>query len=75
MRETFAYACEAYRRICELARGPQARRAVLEKLKQLPPPPDERVNADEYFELLTHAVNRGNGWKAIVEGCSEQRRY
>lgn len=73
MRETFAYTCEAYSRICELARGPHARRAVLENLKQLKPPTDERVNADEYFELLTQAANRGNGWKAILEGCSEQR--
>ncbi len=73
MRETFAYACEAYSRICELAHGLPARRAFLEKVKRLLPPTDERVNADEYFELLTQAVNRGNGWKAILEGCSEQR--
>lgn len=72
-RETFAYTCESYSRICELALGLQARRALLERLKELPPPPDDRVNADEYFELLTQAVNRGNGWKAILEGCSEQR--
>jgi len=72
-RETFAYACEAYSRICELAKDSQARRSMLEELKYLPPPPDERVDSDEYTKLLTKAVNRRNGWKAILEGCSVQR--
>lgn len=73
-RETFAYACEAYSRICELADGAQARRSILEELKRLPPPPDERVDADEYIELLENAINRRNGWKAILEDCSMQPR-
>jgi hypothetical protein len=71
MRETFAYACEAYSRICAL--GLQARRESLEKLRRLPPPADERVNTDEYFAILTSALDRRNGWKSILEGCSEQR--
>lgn len=69
-RETFAYACEAYSHICELSKDFSARRSMLEELKLQPPPPDARVDADEYTELLTIAVNRHNGWKAILEGCS-----
>lgn len=69
-RETFAYACEAYSRICELSKDFSARRSTLEELKLLPPPPDERVDADEYTELLTTAANSRNGWKAILEACS-----
>ena len=73
MRETFAYACEAYSRICERGENLRARRSLLEEIKLLPPPTDERVDADQYIQLLTNAVNRRNGWKAILEGCSEQR--
>ena len=73
MRETFAYACEAYGRICELAQSLQARRVLLKQLEKLPPPPDKRVNADEYVELMKMVVPRRNGWKAILEGCTTQR--
>ncbi|MEO8269960.1 MAG: hypothetical protein ABI557_09575 [Aureliella sp.] len=72
-RENFAYTCEAYSRICELSKHLPARRTMLEELKLLPPPPDKRVDSAEYTELLTNAVNRRNGWKAILEGCAEQR--
>ncbi len=72
-RETFAYACETYSRICKLANTVPARRSMLEELKLLPPPLDERVDADEYIELLTNAVNCRNGWKAILEGCFAKR--
>ncbi|MEO8268256.1 MAG: hypothetical protein ABI557_00970 [Aureliella sp.] len=73
-RETFAYACEAYSRICELADGAPARRSQLEELKGLPLPPDERVESDEYVDLLTNAVNCRIGWKAILEGCIAKRQ-
>lgn len=72
-RELFAYACEAYSRICELASRSQSRRKLLEQLKQLPAPIDDSVNADEYFELLTRAINRRNGWKTILEGCLQDQ--
>ncbi len=70
MRETFAYACESYSRI--LARGPRPpeRRALLQELKKRPTPPDERVEPAEYLEILSDAVERRNGWRAILKRCS-----
>jgi hypothetical protein len=70
MRETFAYACESYSRILE--RGPRLaeRRALLRELKLEPAPPDERVEPMEYFDILTDAVERRNGWQAILKRCS-----
>jgi hypothetical protein len=72
-RETFAYACEAYSRILEVSRQPAERQRLFDKLRERPPPPDERVNADEYFEILAEAVSRRNGWKAILARCSEKK--
>ena len=74
-RETFAYSCEAYSRICELAPSQQVRQTFLEDLKQKPPPIDDQVDANEYFAILTSAVNRRNGWKTILEACSEQTSF
>jgi hypothetical protein len=70
MRETFAYACEAYRKILEHSTRPSDRAAHLEQLKKQPPPADERVVADDYFGILDDAVRRRNGWKAILERCA-----
>ena len=72
-RETFAYACEAYSRILEVSRQPAERQRLFDKRRERPPPPDERVNADEYFEILAEAVSRRNGWKAILARCSEKK--
>ena len=69
-RETFAYACEAYSRIRERAERPADRRMLFEELQDSPPPSDERVDASEYWAVLSEAVNRRNGWKAILERCS-----
>lgn len=70
MRETFAYACEAYSRILEQGKGIAKRRALLGQLQALPPPPDERVGPQEYFSILAEAIHRRNGWRAILERCS-----
>ncbi len=70
-RETFAYACEAYSRIVENGKTPGERRALATQLKQRnAPPPDDRVDHDEYLAIITEAVNRRNGWKAILDACS-----
>jgi hypothetical protein len=68
-RETFAYACEAYSRICELGENPRVRRTVLSEHEQGPMPPDSRVNADEYLDILSEAVAARNGWKRILQRC------
>jgi hypothetical protein len=70
MRETFAYACESYSRILE--RGPRLveRRALLGQLKLEQPPQDERVEPAEYLDILSDAVERRNGWRAILKRCS-----
>lgn len=72
-REMFAYACEAYSRIREQAPHFAERRALVEQLRQRPPPPDERVSPGKYFDVLTQAVSRRNGWKAILQRCCVRR--
>ena len=74
-RETFAYACEAYSCIVRQSSRPAERRELLEKLKHNGAPPDDRVELEEYFDILDHAVDRRNGWKAIVERCSATGGY
>ena len=72
-RETFAYACEAYSRICELGKSPVDRRRLLLEHEQGPMPPDGRVNAEEYLDILRDAVAARNGWKRILQRCSPPR--
>lgn len=74
MRETFAYACEAYSRILQDSRRFAERQALLEKLKQTPPPQDDRVDPEVYLACVEEAVCRRNGWKAILEACSSKDR-
>ena len=69
-RETFAYACEAYSCIVGQSSRPAERRDLLEEIKGNGAPPDDRVDLDEYLDILAHAVSRRNGWKAILERCS-----
>jgi hypothetical protein len=69
MRETFAYACESYSRILERGPRPVERRALLRELKLEPAPPDARVEPAEYLDILSDAVERRNGWRAILKRC------
>jgi hypothetical protein len=73
-RETFAYACEAYSRILELADRTQARRTLLAELEETWTPPDERVDADEFADILHEAVDARNGWKRILKRCAPPKR-
>ena len=69
-RETFAYACEAYSRILDLGNGTKGRLRLLAEHEQGPMPPDERVNIDEYMDILREAVTARNGWKRILQRCA-----
>ena len=73
-RETFAYACEVYSCIVRQSSRPSERRDLLEELKHNALP-DDRVDVEEYLDVLTEAVSRRNGWKAILERCSTGGRY
>jgi hypothetical protein len=72
-RETFAYACEAYSRLLELA-GRPTRTALLAELADGPMPNDETVDAREYLDILRGAVAARNGWKQILARCAPPRR-
>lgn len=74
-RETFAYACEAYSCILERASSLRERRQLLAELERGPMPPDERVDAGEYIDILRRAVEARNGWKRILESCVEGRSF
>ena len=36
-------------------------------------PPDDRVDPQEYLDILREAVEAGNGWKRILRRCAAQR--
>ena len=72
-RETFAYACEAYTRICECGASPHARRQRLADLEPGTTLADDRVDAGEYLDILGEAVAARNGWKRILARCAAPR--
>jgi hypothetical protein len=72
-RETFAYSCETYSRILELGKGTAARRDSLKQVEAGPMPPDDRVDPQEYLDILREAVEPGNGWKRILRRCAAQK--
>jgi len=69
-RETFAYACETYSRIHEFGQGLRARQTLLAEYAQGPMPADDRLDVDEYLDILREAVAARNGWKRILARCS-----
>jgi hypothetical protein len=69
-RETFAYACEAYSRIVSLAAGVRERQEALAQHAEGPLPPDDRVDHDEYLDILGEAVRARNGWQRILKLCA-----
>ncbi len=70
MRETFAYACEAYSCIVAKSATVRDRRAQLEQLKRAPPPPDERVDHAQYLAIMAYAIEGRNGWRRILAACA-----
>jgi len=73
-RETFAYACEAYSCIVDLARTPATRMSLVEDLARGPLPSDERVDPMEYLDIVREAAGMRNGWKRILSRCAPRRR-
>ena len=69
-RETFAYACEAYSRLVTLGSRRADRIMLLAELVQAPPVPDDRVDLDEYLDILREAIAARNGWKRILKRCA-----
>ncbi len=69
-RETFAYACEAYSRLRELSADTKGRSRLLSELEEGDMPVDDRVDADEYLDILREAVAARNGWKRILRRCA-----
>jgi hypothetical protein len=70
MRETFAYACEAYGLILELGDRPADRRRLLAEHLDGPMPGDDRVDEEVYRSVVTEAVGARNGWKRILSRCA-----
>ncbi|WP_288830904.1 hypothetical protein [uncultured Paraburkholderia sp.] len=69
-RETFAYSCEAYSRISSMATSMKQRQEALEEHAKGPFPPDERVDHDEYLDILREAIGSRNGWQHILKRCA-----
>jgi hypothetical protein len=69
-RETFAYACEAYSRLVTLGSGRAAQALLLAELAKAPTVADDRVDIDEYLDILREAIAARNGWKRILKRCA-----
>jgi hypothetical protein len=72
-RETFAYACEAYRMIVEHGPRVRDRAALVAELVERGVSCDETVDPDELADILREASSARNGWKRILARCAERR--
>lgn len=69
-RETFAYSCEVYSRVLEMAKTPAERRALSAEFAADPWTINEnRVDMKEVVRLVTEATRARNGWKVILRSC------
>jgi hypothetical protein len=73
-RETFAYACEAYSRISEQAKGKAERQDRLKQYSRGSKPCDDRVDQNELLDILAEAVPVRNGWKRILNRCAASKQ-
>lgn len=74
-RETFAYSCEAYSRVLEMARTPAERRALADEFAADPWAIDEHgLDMAEVSRLVVEASRARNGWKVILGACAPERR-
>ncbi|MCC7526921.1 MAG: hypothetical protein IT342_00280 [Candidatus Melainabacteria bacterium] len=69
-RETFAYACEVYSRILELADNRKERMKLAEEVKKEFVPPDDRVDLEKFHEAISSACDARNGWSKILRVCA-----
>jgi hypothetical protein len=72
-RETFAYACEAYGAICAQAARAGERTRLLRMLEARPTPADERVDPEEFLDIVREACAARNGWSRILARCAPVR--
>ena len=70
MRETFAYACEAYSRILERAANRLERQELAQEYQRTVNISDERVDASTLRDIVLEAATARNGWKRILSACS-----
>lgn len=73
-RETFAYACEAYSCLVGPVATPASRRRLFTDIESRQVPPDERVDAKDFMQLLRGAVAARVGWKHILRSCAPPPR-
>jgi hypothetical protein len=73
-RETFAYACEVYSRILEMADNRIGRLKLLAKAKREFVPPCDRVDIEKFWAALSAAASARNGWKQILQICAPPKR-
>jgi hypothetical protein len=73
-REVFAFACEAYSRILERAKGPADRRRLYAEYVEKWVPHCDKADRAELVDALASAVEARNGWKRILAHCSPPRR-
>jgi hypothetical protein len=72
-RETFAYSCEAYSAICARGATAREREQLLRLLSEQPGPADERVDPEEFLDIVREACRARNGWKRILARCAPLR--
>jgi hypothetical protein len=70
MRETFAWACEAWSRITSIARRSSDREILLRQHAEHGLPADDRVDHDEYLDILVEATKARSGWQKIFSRCA-----
>jgi hypothetical protein len=73
-REVFAYVCEAYARIVELAQRLAERLALAQEFGKAGSISDERVDPAEVVRLVRAAAVARNGWKVILAQCAPPQR-
>ncbi|MBI4534148.1 MAG: hypothetical protein HY711_09405 [Candidatus Melainabacteria bacterium] len=73
-RETFAYACEVYSRIIELADSKKERMRLLDEVHDDFIPPDDKVDLDRFYAALSAACIARNGWSKILQACAPPKR-
>jgi hypothetical protein len=69
-RELFAYACEAYARIVERAKGKADRLRLHQEFAAHWSPLSDEPDLDGLNDVLAEAVAARNGWKRILQRCS-----
>ena len=72
-RETFAYSCEAYSSICARGATAREREQLLRLLSEQPGPADERVDPEEFLDIVRDACRARNGWERILARCAPLR--